>query len=132
MPPNSGVRKMSQEALLLGACWAFAGAWLLAMYLYPDWYRNAGRIGDTIGAAYVAGKLPMRCLFVFIGVNTSAFLSLRWQIALFYLAGQVVAAGVLLTLLRSRVQWMGFFGALAGIVAAIATIVKLGRPLPIT
>lgn len=40
-------------------------------------------------------------------------------------------SSILLTVLRSHVQMMGFLGALGGVVAAVSFIVSIGRPLPL-
>jgi hypothetical protein len=122
---------ISQEAWILGACWGFAGAWMFAMFLYPSWYVNLGKPGDTIGAAYANGKLPMRCFLGFVFATSAAFASCPWPVALAALVGQPIAAAILLTVLRSHVQMFGFIGALAGVVAAVSLIVSLGRPLPL-
>ena len=122
---------MSQEAWLAGMGWGFAGAWLFAMFAYPSWRSNIGRDSDTIGLGYATGKFPRLWFFGLVLTASAAFSTIPWQIALFFLVAQMPAAGLLLSIFRSRVQWLGMLGALAGFGFAIFVIVSAGRRLPL-
>ncbi|WP_289295674.1 hypothetical protein [uncultured Reyranella sp.] len=109
---------MRLEIYLAAAFLAFAGGSLVATYLYPSWYANAGRRGDTIGRAYLGTKPSLWSFYGFVFVNSSAFSFLPWQIAACSLAAQVVLGPIMLTLFRSRMQWLGPSFAFSGVILA--------------
>lgn len=112
---------MRPEIYVAQGLLTLAGGSCLAMWLYPSWYANAHRPGDTIGSAYMSYKVPLWSFFGFVFINSTAFNFLPWRIAAGGLLAQIFVGPLLLTFFRSRMQWLGLIFSFAGF--ALATLV---------
>ena len=109
---------INEQMWLAAIFLAAAGSSLLSMVIYPSWYENRGRLGDTIGAAYHNGRIPYRAFFGVVFAVSAAFWWLPWKHAVGLVVALPFVSAMLLTVFRSRMQWLGFFIAPLGFVAA--------------